>query len=195
MTVVGVAGGCALMYAGFAIKDSISALIEKQFDEIIKYDLSINYETDDAKNEAVSNSKLIDSIVISEYTGMVSSTYNRDSDNYKEKDNVYINVTDDSELFMDYITLRKRNTKIVYQLDNEGVCVTEKLAKDLGLKEGDTIYIQGKTFAEKGFKISHIVEMYTNNYIYNAFNNWNKSIFVAYSRCIFKRYISRSSTR
>ena len=166
MTVVGVAGGCALMYAGFAIKDSISALIEKQFDEIIKYDLSINYETDDAKNEAVSNSKLIDSIVISEYTGMVSSTYNRDSDNYKEKDNVYINVTDDSELFMDYITLRKRNTKIVYQLDNEGVCVTEKLAKDLGLKEGDTIYIQGKTFAEKGFKISHIVEMYTNNYIY-----------------------------
>ena len=166
MTVVGVAGGCALMYAGFAIKDSISALIKKQFEEIIKYDLSINYETDDAKKEVISNPKLTNSIVISEYTGMASSSDNSDSDVYKEKDNVYIDVTDDTELFMDYITLRKRNTKIVYQLDNEGVCVTEKLAKDLGLKEGNIIYIQGKDLAVKGFKISHIVEMYSNSYIY-----------------------------
>lgn len=166
MTVVGVAGGCALMYAGFAIKDSISALIKKQFEEIIKYDLSINYETDDAKKEVISNPKLTNSIVISEYTGMASSSDNSDSDVYKEKDNVYIDVTDDTELFMDYITLRKRNTKIVYQLDNEGVCVTEKLAKDLGLKEGNIIYIQGKDLTVKGFKISHIVEMYSNSYIY-----------------------------
>ena len=33
MTVVGVAGGCALMYAGFGIKDSISSLIIKQYEE------------------------------------------------------------------------------------------------------------------------------------------------------------------
>ena len=43
MTVVGIAGGCALMLAGFAIKDSVSAFIQKQFVQIIKYDATISY--------------------------------------------------------------------------------------------------------------------------------------------------------
>lgn len=41
MTVLGVAGCTALIIAGFGIKDSISVIVDKQFQEIYKYDTVI----------------------------------------------------------------------------------------------------------------------------------------------------------
>ena len=75
--------------------------------------------------------------------------------------------------FQDYITLRKRNTNKTYQLDDDGICITEKLAKDLNVKAGDYVYINDDDKIQ-AFKVSHVVEMYTNNYIYMTTGLYNK---------------------
>ena len=41
MTVVGIAGCTALMLTGFALKDSIMEIVDKQFTEISLYDMMI----------------------------------------------------------------------------------------------------------------------------------------------------------
>lgn len=170
MTVVGVAGGCALMYAGFAIKDSISALIVKQFEQIQKSDITIMYDGDNTAERIADNDKITDSISLYQNTVTVSADNNGES---VEKENIYINVVDDSVKFQDYITLRKRNTNKTYQLDDDGICITEKLAKDLNVKTGDYVYINDDDRIQ-AFKVSHVVEMYTNNYIYMTTRLYNK---------------------
>lgn len=170
MTVVGVAGGCALMYAGFAIKDSISALIVKQFEQIQKSDITIMYDGDNTAERIADNDKITDSISLYQNTVTVSADNNGES---VEKENIYINVVDDSVKFQDYITLRKRNTNKTYQLDDDGICITEKLAKDLNVKAGDYVYINDDDKIQ-AFKISHVVEMYTNNCIYMTTGLYNK---------------------
>lgn len=170
MTVAGVAGGCALMYAGFAIKDSISALIVKQFEQIQKSDITIMYDGDNTAERIADNDKITDSISLYQNTVTVSADNNGES---VEKENIYINVVDDSVKFQNYITLRKRNTNKTYQLDDDGICITEKLAKDLNVKTGDYVYINDDDKIQ-AFKVSHVVEMYTNNYIYMTTGLYNK---------------------
>jgi putative ABC transport system permease protein len=165
MTAVGVAGGCALMFAGFAIKDSISALVVKQYEEIIKSDITITYTGDDTVSRIADNKKITDYIKLYQNTVTVSSSDNEDDKDYAEKENIYLNVTISAEDFQDYIMLRKRGTNTTYLLDDEGVCITEKAAKDLGVKAGDSIYIHMDDEV-KEFKVSHVTEMYSNNYVY-----------------------------
>ncbi len=58
-----------------------------------------------------------------------------------KKENINMNVIDDIAAFEKFVLLRKRNTNTIYHLDNNGICITEKLAKDLDVKEGDTVYV------------------------------------------------------
>jgi putative ABC transport system permease protein len=153
------------MFAGFAIKDSISALVVKQYEEIIKSDITITYTGDDTVSRIADNKKITDYIKLYQNTVTVSSSDNEDDKDYAEKENIYLNVTESAEDFEDYIMLRKRGTNTTYLLDDEGVCITEKAAKDLGVKAGDSIYIHMDDEV-KEFKVSHVTEMYSNNYVY-----------------------------
>ena len=42
MTIIGIAGCTALLVAGFGLKDSITAIARKQFDEIYKYEMIVD---------------------------------------------------------------------------------------------------------------------------------------------------------
>ena len=51
MTVFGIAGCTALLVTGFGIKDSIKTIVDKQFGDIFKYNLTINFDKDISKLE------------------------------------------------------------------------------------------------------------------------------------------------
>ena len=166
MTVVGVAGGCALMYAGFGIKDSISTLIVKQYEEILKYNLTIMYSDDSIYDAVKEDTRINEYSAQYSYTAKASNLEQLSDKNFVEKENINMNVVDDVSAFEKFVLLRKRNTNTTYHLDNSGICITEKLAKDLGIKEGDTIYVTDEDEKRIPMKIAHIVEMYTFNSIY-----------------------------
>lgn len=166
MTVVGVAGGCALMYAGFGIKDSISSLIVKQYEEILKYNLTITYSDDLIYDTVKEDTRINEYAAQYSYAAKVSNLEQLKDKNFVEKENININVIDDIAAFEKFVLLRKRNTNTIYQLDNTGIYITEKLAKDLDVKEGDTVYVADEDENRISMKISHIIEMYTFNSIY-----------------------------
>ncbi len=164
MTVVGVAGGCALMMTGYGIKDSISVLITKQFDEILKYDMSVTFE-DEVVGVRLRLDEDVDNAI---------SYCNYATDVIKDKDtedeftisNVYVNVVSDYNRFGDFVTFRKRNTDTVYDFTSEGVYISEKAAKDMGVKSGDTFSLESKDGTVKAVKVAQVVEMYTGHHIY-----------------------------
>ena len=167
MTVIGIAGCGALITAGFGIKDSVQSIIDNQYGQIIHYDniLVFNKNADsDAKNN------LSDKISSDEYykSSLMDYAYTAEvkipgsADDYSTE----ITVVKDTSAYMDYVTFRTRRSKKTIELDDSGVIISEKLAKDLNVKEGDNVLIHDEDNKQATVKVSGVMEMYINNYIF-----------------------------
>lgn len=167
MTVIGIAGCGALITAGFGIKDSVQSIIDNQYGQIIHYDniLVFNKNADsDARNN------LSDKISSDEYykSSLMDYAYTAEvkipgsSDDYSTE----ITVVNDISAYMDYVTFRTRRSKKTIELDDSGVIISEKLAKDLNVKEGDNVLIHDEDNKQATVKVSGVMEMYINNYIF-----------------------------
>lgn len=167
MTVIGIAGCGALITAGFGIKDSVQSIIDNQYGQIIHYDniLVFNKNADsDARNN------LSDKISSDEYykSSLMDYAYTAEvkipgsSDDYSTE----ITVVNDTSAYMDYVTFRTRRSKKTIELDDSGVIISEKLAKDLNVKEGDNVLIHDEDNKQATVKVSGVMEMYINNYIF-----------------------------
>ncbi len=164
MTVFGIAGCTALIVTGFGIKDSIKTIVDKQYGSIFKYDLTINIDKDvsdmekeELKDELISLSEIDKSLIIS-------------SENIKLKiddttKDMYLITPEDISQIGDFINLTNRNTKEKLNLNNDGIILSEKAAKEAKVKVGDEIKI---TFNNKEYslKVSGVAENYTFNYAY-----------------------------
>ncbi len=167
ITVIGIAGCGALITAGFGIKDSVQSIIDNQYGQIIHYDniLVFNKNADsDARNN------LSDKISSDEYykSSLMDYAYTAEvkipgsADDYSTE----ITVVKDTSAYMDYVTFRTRRSKKTIELDDSGVIISEKLAKDLNVKEGDNVLIHDEDNKQATVKVSGVMEMYINNYIF-----------------------------
>lgn len=167
MTVIGIAGCGALITAGFGIKDSVQSIIDNQYGQIIHYDniLVFNKNADsDARNN------LSDKISSDEYykSSLMDYAYTAEvkipgsADDYSTE----ITVVNDTSAYMDYVTFRTRRSKKTIELDDSGVIISEKLAKDLNVKEGDNVLIHDEDNKQATVMVSGVMEMYINNYIF-----------------------------
>lgn len=165
MTVIGIAGCTALLLAGFGIKDSISAIASKQFGEIIQYDgtISLNKEaTLKEKDDLLmkySNESRIKSL-------MEIGSYNSKAIVDGDEKSVRLVVPSDTEKFKEFTMLRERRSGKEIQLRDDGVVITEKLAKALGVKKDDSISIENEDGERKEVVISGIAEMYVDHYVF-----------------------------
>ena len=57
MTVIGIAGSTALLLTGFGIKDSIKAVVSKQYGELTKYEMALNLDNN-ISDEEFSSTKM-----------------------------------------------------------------------------------------------------------------------------------------
>jgi len=82
-----------------------------------------------------------------------------------EKD-IKIFIPSDLKEFNDFILLRNRKSKQKLNLSEEGIVISEKLAKQLDVKVGDTIYIDNADKEKFPVKITGITEHYVFHYAY-----------------------------
>lgn len=169
MTVLGIAGSCALLLASLGMHNSISAIKQKQYekDPISRYDFQIIFDDpqptgvhSEAFNRTASDVRVSDLCLIS-MKSMVGSS-NRSDD----KLDVYLFVPETPDLLPNLISLRERGTGKNITLDDSGAVITEMLAKRTNTKVGDSITFSdaaGKTYS---VAVSAIAENYTFHYIY-----------------------------
>lgn len=167
MTVIGIAGCGALITAGFGIKDSVQSIIDNQYGQIIHYDniLVFNKNADSNARDNIS-----DKISSDEYykSSLMDYAYTAEvkipgsADDYSTE----ITVVNDTSAYMDYVTFRSRRSKKTIELDDSGVIISEKLAKDLNVKAGDNVLIHDENNKQATVKVSGVMEMYINNYIF-----------------------------
>ncbi len=157
MTIIGIAGGTALILTGFGIQNSIGASGNRQYGEIFDYQavvrLSKNDETTKALQVLNNDDQYRSSTKVSSVTGKVKA-------NGEQVDDVNF-YTPESSNFDNYIHLKDSKTGKKLKLKNNQVVLTKKMADILKVKAGDTINV--KTANGKGGKIE--VSAVTQNFI------------------------------
>lgn len=175
MTVIGVAGCTALMFAGFGLKYSISSIVEKQYDEIFMYDL-IGMHKDGLSQFEIEeiDKQLTENEYISEHQLVRQETLSFEKG--RKKQDAYLLVLDDMDSFSDYVVLRDRRSKDEFALSQDGVVINEKLASLLEAKKGDSIIMQDKNGRDIEITITDITENYVMNYVYMSRQLYEKTL-------------------
>ena len=156
-TIIGISGCTALLVTGFGIKDSVIEIPNKQFKEIIQYDSSIILSNDSEIEKIVDKIKPEIYVESKGISGIIES---------KEKDfetNIVV-FKNNTELNKVY-DLKALKDKKKLTLDDEGIIITDKIAKSLNKKINDNIKINIDGINYK-LKIKGITKNYVGHYIY-----------------------------
>ena len=167
MTVVGIAGCTALLVTGFGLHDSISDIVEKQFDELAHYQMLVSLQDKSALDGRDLSAILEDD---SKITGWLAMTQEDGTvvpgEDGGEEDNVYITVPSDTGALNDYFTFRQRTTGEPVPFEEGSVIITEKLAERQNLDVGDVITVENADGETASFTITGVCENYVYHYIY-----------------------------
>ncbi|MGL4774420.1 MAG: FtsX-like permease family protein, partial [Clostridium sp.] len=165
MTVIGISGCTALLLAGFGIKDSIEVIVEKQYGDIFKYNLTIGIDD----KATVDDLERIDSYLteengIKQYMN-IESAYQKAFNDNGEKD-INLIVPKETENLRSFIDLKERKSRNELNLSNDGVIITEKLANSLEVSVGDVISLKDDNGFSKEVKVTGIAENYVSHFVY-----------------------------
>ncbi|PKM62861.1 MAG: hypothetical protein CVU97_03085 [Firmicutes bacterium HGW-Firmicutes-21] len=160
MTLIGVAGCTALMFTGFALQDSITVIVHKQYSELHLYDMQVYFTNGNGSAESI----FTENNLIKNHTLILSDTCDIFNDNQKTSVNIIVPKSADE--FDAYINLRNRTSKSSLTLDDNGVIVTEKLALLYDLSVGDEFSVVSSDGAVILLTVSGITENYLVHYIY-----------------------------
>lgn len=162
MTVISIGGCTALMLTAFGLKEGIACIAEKQYDDIFLYDAIAVTGSDISDEQRADIEAAIngESAIISHMSAVQETR-----DVYSESGNMesYILAPDDVSAIDDYVMLRNRKSGEHLFLEEGKVIITEKMARMLDVKTGDSITIDG---ASGPVEISGIAENYTFHYVY-----------------------------
>ncbi len=173
MTVLGIAGCTALTVTGFGIRDSIQMIVSGQYGELFKYDMEItasNNITEKETKDLVAN--LDENGKIKGYGLFVYENGEVKTD--KASEDVRIVIPDNVEELSKFITLRERVGHKKLPLNDEGLILTEKAARELGVSVGDTIKLKNGDDITKDAKVTGITENYLSHYAYMTKDYYNK---------------------
>ena len=158
--------GCtALILTGFGLKDSISRIMPDQYEHVFNYDIQISLKDglDNSQEEnLINNLEGKDEItkVIENY--MTSAT----ALNRNVEEDVQIIVPENKNSLDGVINLADARTKEKVTLNDNEICLTDKVAELLGVKAGDKIILQDNDENQKEVTISNVVENYVYHYVY-----------------------------
>ena len=166
MTVVGIAGCTALLVTGFGLHDSISDIVEKQFDQLAHYQMLVSLQDESALEGRDLSAILEDDSQITGYLAMTQEDATVVPEEDNEADNVYITVPSDTGALNDYFTFRQRTTGEAVPFEEGSVIITEKLAERQDVGVGDTITVENADGKEAAFTITGVCENYVYHYLY-----------------------------
>lgn len=166
MTIFGICGCMSLLLVGFGIRDSISSIVDIQYNNRHKYDVIAKYaEGMDGEKTAHVNKKFEENKQIKSYLNVYSTT--SQISNGEKSLSGYIYVTDEGDKFNDYISFGSSKAGKRVVLSENGVVITEKLAKLLKVEKGDEISLVGINGEdEHRVTITGIAENYIFHYVY-----------------------------
>ncbi|MCX7614492.1 MAG: FtsX-like permease family protein [Clostridiales bacterium] len=166
LTSTGVIFATALTFIAFGEMDSIQFLIDQQYGNIQNYDIKVNFSKF-LNDEQLSDLKTIPHIV--QYEPLVETGVEI-SNGWKKKDVSYTALVSNPQIYK--VTDKDGNAVHPPQ---SGILLPDKLAKTLGVKTGDTVYVKsyfpGKE--KKEMKVKGVIAQYIGSSVYSSMDALN----------------------
>lgn len=164
MTIFGVAGSVALLFAGRGILGSLDGIAERQFKEIITYDAIVSKEAVLTASEEQALRNYLTSSSVTSYSDVYTESVTREVPGVDDEQSVTVLVGKEASL-SPYLQLNDAKTKKSVTLPADGVLISEKLAKLLNVKAGDTFTIPNKDGVDVTLTVGGVVEMYAGHFV------------------------------
>lgn len=161
MTICGIMGCMALLLFGFAIKDSVTDLVPRQYEQTFFYDAMV-VTTASANDILVGYMQ--DEKNVKEYLNTIISSVKIENTEGKSE-TVQLIVTPDGEALRKYIELRNLKGEEMI-LDDGEIFLTQNASLLLDVETGDSAVIQTMELEQAEVTISNVVQNYLGNYVY-----------------------------
>ena len=157
MTIFGVAGSVALLFAGLGIQSSVVGVASRQFNDLQQYQMILSVNSSASNSDKVELEEKLQSDDVENYRLIYSKQIEEKYPGKAGIQTVTIMVTDQDDL-APFVQLEKNGEKLSL---SGGVILTDKLAQLAGVSVGDNFTIDGKTF-----KVGAITEHYVGHFVY-----------------------------
>ena len=156
VTIVSIAGCCALILIGFSIYLSVKNTVSVQFDEIVKYDSTVTLDLNGNKNAVKDVSAALEAEGVPSMPAHTESAALRIKDGTEPADYIVA----DLDTLNDYLVLRGKDGKVLTESEEPGVMVPSSYANTYNLSVGDRCMIIDATGAGYRTTVSGIFENY-----------------------------------
>ena len=157
MTIFGVAGSVALLFAGLGIQSSVVGVAGRQFNDLQQYQMILSVNASASNSDKAELEEKLQSDDVENYRLIYSKQIEEKYAGKAGVQTVTIMVTDKDDL-EPFVHLEKNGEKLSL---SGGVILTDKLAQLDGVSVGDNFTIDGKTF-----KVGAIAEHYVGHFVY-----------------------------
>jgi putative ABC transport system permease protein len=165
MTIFGIGACMALLLVGFGLRDSIMVIVDNQYQTIWVYDMAANVDTGASEDEREElEHYLSDNEAIAGSINVANISMDFEAGETVRSGNLI--VPEDIDDFAEFTNLHVMETGEPLSLDGDGVIITEKLARILDVKPGDTIYLKVSDTEEYAAKILGVTEHYMRHVVY-----------------------------
>lgn len=166
MTIFGVCGAVTLIFAGFSVQHSISGIKERQFEQLMNFDLIAAQTHGINDDERASVQKLLKEDSIRNQMPIHYEKVTKSAGRNGDKQDINLIVPDKASDLSTYICLVNRKSGRPLSLDDKGCIISERLSRLLHLKPGDSLTFNDEDDHERTVVVSGITEMYTGHYIF-----------------------------
>ncbi len=171
MTVFGIAGCTGLLITGFAIKDTITELMPRQYGEIFHFEMMAVTQPDDFEKLiefADSKAEILDYLSLKIDTVTLKNVDGA-------TDSVQLYVVPDGLDVSGYVNLQNIENKETLTVPENGVLVTRNSGQMLKFGEGDNIYLQDMQLKQFEFKVAAINENFMGNFVFMSQSTYEKT--------------------
>ena len=165
MTIFGVAGSVALLFAGLGIQSSVAGVPSRQFEQIQQYQLLLAENNSATKQDKENLEEMLKGPDIKAYQKIYSKNVDKDFKGKVGLQTVTLMMTDKEDL-TPFIHLQEGQKELQLK---DGVVITAKLAQLAGIKVGQTLELDGKQI-----EVAAIAENYVGHFIYMNQDSYQK---------------------
>ena len=162
MTVIGIGGCTALIIAGFGMRSSLLFTMTRQYDELFHYSAQVTLADNvlSDEREAVEDFLSSDARIVS-YVPATASSATVATSGYSTTAYIEVMASDEIGKVVDLFDYKSGEP---ITMGDDGVYINQKLSELLGVKIGDTFFLDGEGRGD--VTVAGIYEHYTGHFIY-----------------------------
>ena len=162
MTVIGIGGCTALIIAGFGMRSSLLFTMTRQYDELFHYSAQVTLADNvlSEEREAVEDFLSSDARIVS-YVPATASSATVVTSAYSTTAYIEVMASDEIGKVVDLFDYKSGEP---ITMGDDGVYINQKLSELLGVKIGDTFFLDGEGRGD--VTVAGIYEHYTGHFIY-----------------------------